>query len=138
MPQAEQQLLLVRQTNANPRVSAYAYLYSPHNYNAKPFVPVSMDTLIHKKPSKRKTFAQHCVKLWVLGTAMEHYCGWDLWVISTRAKRVSATVFFKHQYITNPFVTPADDIIYAADKMAQSLWIHMHSSISDTTMQALQ
>ena len=73
MPQAEQRLLLVRQTNANPKVSAYAYLYGPHNYNAKPFVPIGMDTLIHRKPSKRKTFTQHCVKMWVLGNAMDYY-----------------------------------------------------------------
>ena len=70
MPQAERQLLLVRQTNANPKVSAYAYLYDPHNYNTKLLVPIDMDTLIHENP---KTFAQHCVKSWVLGTAMEHY-----------------------------------------------------------------
>ena len=53
--------------------SAYAYFYGPNNHNAKRFIPIGMDTLIHEKPSKRKTFAQHCVKLWVLGTAVEHY-----------------------------------------------------------------
>ena len=73
MPQAERQLLLPRQSNANPKISAYAYLYGPHNYNAKSFVPISTETLIHEKTSKRKTFAQHCVKWWVLGTTMEHY-----------------------------------------------------------------
>ena len=61
MPQADRQLLLLRQSNANPKISAYAYLYDPHNYNAKSFVPINMETLIHEKPNKRKTFAQHCV-----------------------------------------------------------------------------
>ena len=119
IPQAEWQLLLIRQTNANPKLSAYAYLYGPPNYNAKPFVPIGMDTLIHKKSSKRKTFAQHCVKSWVLGTVMEYYHCWDLWwVISTKAKRVSDMVFFKHKYVTDPSVTPSDAIIATADKMS--------------------
>ena len=137
MLQAEQQLLLVRQINANPKASSYAYLCSPYSYNTKSFVPISMDTLIHEKPSKRKTFAQHCAKSWVLGTALEHYRCWDLWVISTRAKRVSDTLFFKHNYIINTFVTPADAIIATAGNMTQSLRTHLHPSMSKTTVQAL-
>ena len=33
IPQSEKQLLLLRQTNINPKISAFAYLYGPHNYN---------------------------------------------------------------------------------------------------------
>ena len=58
MPQAEQQLLLLRQSNIDPKISAHAYLYGPHNYKSKPFIPIAMKTLIHEKPSKRKTFPQ--------------------------------------------------------------------------------
>ena len=117
----------------NQEVAAYAYIYGPHNYNTKPFVHIGMDTLIHKKPSKRKTFTQYCVKLWVLGTAMEQYCCCDLWVISTGVKRVSDTVFFKHTS-----VAPADATIVTADKMVQSLCTHMHPSMSKTIVQSLQ
>ena len=35
IPQSERQLLLLRQSNVNPRISAYAHVYDPHNYDAK-------------------------------------------------------------------------------------------------------
>ena len=54
LPQAERQINLLRQSNVNPKISAYSHLYGPHNYNANPFVPVGMDTLTHEKPNKRK------------------------------------------------------------------------------------
>ena len=49
MPEAERQLLLLRQSNTNPKVIAYAYLYGHHNYNAKPFLPITIEMLVHRK-----------------------------------------------------------------------------------------
>ena len=69
IPQAEKKLLLLRQTNINPKTSAFAYLYSPHDYKSQPFVPIGMEAMIHDKPSQRKTFAQHCSKGFVLGSS---------------------------------------------------------------------
>ena len=40
--QAERQLLLLSQTNINPNISAYAYMYGQHYYNVTPFVPTGM------------------------------------------------------------------------------------------------
>ena len=96
IPQAEKKLLLLRQTNINPKISAFAYLYGPHEYNAHPFVPINMEAMIHDKPSRRKTFARHCSKCFVLGSSPEHYRCWNMWNTSTKATRVSGTVFFKH------------------------------------------
>ena len=106
IPQAEKQLLLLRQTNINPKISDFAYLYGPHDYNSQPFVPIGMEAMIHDKLSRRKTFAQHCSKGIVIGSSPEHYRCRNLWTTSTKATRVSGTVFFKHNYITNPETTP--------------------------------
>ena len=54
MPQVELQLLSLGQSNANPNISAYAYLYGPHNYNAKQFVPIVMEMLIHRKTQQEE------------------------------------------------------------------------------------
>ena len=51
---------------------------------------------------------------------------------------VSDMVFFKHEYIPNPFVTPADVVIVAAGKMTEALCTHIHPSIISTTIQALK
>ena len=56
IPQAERQLLLLQQSQVHPKVSAYAQVYGPHDYNAAPFVPIGMVTLVHGKPKRRGTF----------------------------------------------------------------------------------
>ena len=71
--QAEWQLLLLQQARVNPTISAYAHVYSTHDYNSSPFVPIGMETLVHDKPKKRRTFAEHFSKLFVVGTSFKHY-----------------------------------------------------------------
>ena len=55
--QAERQLFLLTQTNLNPKISYYTYVYGQHDYNAAPFVPIGMEYLVHDKPHRRKMFA---------------------------------------------------------------------------------
>ena len=96
-------------------------MYGPHNYNTKPYVPLGMQALVHDKPNRRKSFAPHCSKGWVLGTSHEHYRCWKIWAKNTRTTRISATMFFKHKYITSPIATPEDAITAAASKLADAL-----------------
>ena len=78
-----------------------------------------METLVHGKPRRRKTFAEHCTKVHVLGTSFEHYRTWIMWMKETKITRISGTVFHKYKYITNPDVTPEDRVIIAMDRMSQ-------------------
>eukprot|EP00804_Cyclotella_cryptica_P005330 CCRYP_020410-RA/>CCRYP_020410-RA protein AED:0.19 eAED:0.19 QI:0/-1/0/1/-1/1/1/0/760 len=121
IPQMERQLNLLRQSNSNPKISSYAHLYGHHDYNSHPFVPIRMEALVHDKPHRRKSFAQHRTKGFVLGTSTEHYCCWTVWTPVSQSTCISATVFFKHKYITNPTVTPADAIIAATANLAHVL-----------------
>ena len=95
IPQSERQLLLLRQSYANPNISLYAYLYGVHDYNAKPFVPIGMETLIHEKPSKRKTFSENFVEAYCLSTSPKNYRCWNLWVKDNRPQRISGQCFHK-------------------------------------------
>eukprot|EP00804_Cyclotella_cryptica_P009373 CCRYP_018077-RA/>CCRYP_018077-RA protein AED:0.09 eAED:0.09 QI:0/0/0/1/1/1/2/0/1069 len=56
IPHMERQLNLLRQSNANPRISAYAHLYGPHDYNASPsfrlvWRPLFMTNPINTRPT---------------------------------------------------------------------------------------
>ena len=82
-----------------------------------------MESLVHDKPQRRRTFVEHCKKGFVLGTSFEHYRGWKMWMINTRAVRISNTVFHRHKYISNPSVTPDDEVIAAAQNLAAALKI---------------
>eukprot|EP00804_Cyclotella_cryptica_P012914 CCRYP_002274-RA/>CCRYP_002274-RA protein AED:0.23 eAED:0.09 QI:0/0/0/1/0/0/2/0/1265 len=136
IPQMERQLNLLRQSNNNPKISSYAHLYGHHDYNSHPFAPIGMEALVHDKPHRQKSFAQHCTKGFVLGTSPEHYRCWTVWTPASQSTCISATVFFKHKYITNPTVTPADAIIAATANLAHVLMSNTTAAHLNTTQLA--
>ncbi len=85
LPQVERQLLLLPQSWLHPNLSAYAHVYGHHDYNMHPFIPIGMEALVHNKPHKRRTYAKHCKKAFVLGTSPDHYRCWKLWSTTTHA-----------------------------------------------------
>ena len=55
----------------------------------------------------------------------------------TRATQISATVFHKQKYITNPDITPKDRVISATGKFTDALKDHMPPHLSETTLKQL-
>ncbi len=72
LPQVEQQLLLLWQSQVNPGMSAYAHVYQSQ-HSKHPFVLIEIESLVHIKPHKQRTYAQHCKKGFVIGTSFEHH-----------------------------------------------------------------
>ncbi len=62
----------------------------------------------------RQSWDVHADTSFNIGTAMEHHQCFHIYILKTRATRISNTEFFKHQYITNPPVTPITHVIKAA------------------------
>ena len=56
----------------------------------------------------------------------------------TRATRISATVFHKHKYITNPDITPEERVIAATGILSEELKGCIPSHISETTLRQLE
>ncbi len=79
LPQVKCQLLLLRQSQVHPNLSAYAHIYEQQDYNHHPFVFIGMEALVQDKPHKRCIYAEHCTKAFVLGTSIEHYRCWQFW-----------------------------------------------------------
>ena len=61
------------------------HVYEQHDYNRHPFVPIGMEALAHDKPHKCCTYAEHCAKVFGLGTSIEHYRCWHFWTHTTYA-----------------------------------------------------
>jgi hypothetical protein len=137
LPQIERQLLLLCQSKANPNNLAYAHVYSHHNYNCHLFVPIGMEVLVNDQTHKRRLFAQHCRKEFVLGTITKHYRCWKIWLVTTCMTRILSTAFFKHKYLTNLVVTPEDRVIEAAGALARELDNRMPPHMRESTIQAL-
>jgi hypothetical protein len=49
-----------------------------------------------------------------------HWCFW-VYITKTRETRISDTVFFKHQYITNPTVSLESHVVTAAQQLTTAL-----------------
>ena len=65
--QAERKLLLLIHSNVSTHISAYAHVNGQHNCRSEPFFPIGMESLVHDKPQRRRTFVEHCKKGLVLG-----------------------------------------------------------------------
>jgi hypothetical protein len=102
-------------------MSAFAHGHSQHAYMKKPFAPIGCAVLIHVKPKNRQTWDTHTKAGYNLGTSMEHHQCFKIYITKTRATRVSDTVFFKHQYITNLRVSPESLVVAAAQQLTSGL-----------------
>jgi hypothetical protein len=70
---------------------------------------------------RRKTWAENSIDGWYLRTSTEHYLCHVVYVKKTRSERISDTVWFKHKYITQPNVTPVDQIVKAINDLTCAL-----------------
>ena len=104
-----------------PTISAYAYLWKQHDYNANPFAPLGCKVEAHLVPTIRESWAPHTASGFYLGNAWDHYRCHEIYITDTRHARICNTVFFKHKYLTMPTITPADALIRAADNLTEAL-----------------
>ena len=59
LPQAEHTLNMLCRSKVTPTVSAFAYHWGQHDYNANPFAPLGCKVEAHITPGTRKTWAAH-------------------------------------------------------------------------------
>jgi hypothetical protein len=86
-----------------------------------PFAPLGCAVMAHVKPKNPQTWNVHADTGLNIKMAMEHHQCFHIYIVKTRATRVSNTVFFKHQYIMNPQVTPETLVIKAASEFTSVL-----------------
>ena len=107
LPQVERQLLLPWQSRVNPGMSAYAHVYQgQHNYSKHPFVPIGMESLVHVKPHKWRTYAQHCKKGFVISTSFEHYRCQKIWMKDTYDMHIFGSSLVQAQIPDQPVSDP--------------------------------
>jgi hypothetical protein len=111
LPQVILTLNLLQQSNMAPTILVYAYVNSPFDYNAMPLAPMGCTVQIYESTSRRTTWAENSIEGWYLRTSPEHYRCHVIHVKKTRSERITDTVWFKHKYITQPKVTPVDQIV---------------------------
>jgi hypothetical protein len=114
-------LNLLLQSNVAPKISAFAHVHGHHNYMKKPFTPLGCVIHSHVKPDNHKSWDTRANTSLNLGTSMEHHRCYRAYITKTGSTQVSNTVNFKHQYITNPTVSPESLVVAAAQQLTTAL-----------------
>jgi hypothetical protein len=114
-------LNLLRQSKVAPKILAFAHVHGHHDYIKMPFAPLGCAIEAHVKPEDRQMWDTRMDAGFSLGTSMQHHRCFCVYITKTRATRISDTVFFKHQYITNPTVSPESHVVAAAQQLAMAL-----------------
>jgi hypothetical protein len=107
--------------NVASKVSTYAHVHGQHDYMKCSFAPLGCVVMAHIKPKNRQSWDVYTDTGFNIGTAMEHNQCYHIYIVKTRATRISDTVFFKHQYITNPKATPKTLVIRVASDLTSAL-----------------
>jgi hypothetical protein len=86
-----------------------------------PLAPLVCAVQIHKAPTKHGTWAENYTDGWYIHPSPEHYRCHKIYTKKTRSMRISDTVWFKHKYITQPTIPPANMIVKALTDLTQAL-----------------
>jgi hypothetical protein len=87
----------------------------------KPFAPLGYAIQAHVKPEDRRTWDTQSDVGFSLGTSMEHHWCFRVYITRTRVTWISDTVFFKHQYITTPAISPESHVVAGAQQLTIAL-----------------
>jgi hypothetical protein len=88
LPQAKTTLNLLRGSRIIPKLSAYAQLHDPFDYNRTPMAPPGICVLVHVKLQDRTTWSPHGEDGWYTGPALESYRCFTVWIWASRATRI--------------------------------------------------
>ena len=61
-----------------------------------------------------------------------------MWMKTTRALQISANVFQKHKYISNPVVTPSNRVLAAAGALFNLLKTNVPNFLTDTSLTQIE
>jgi len=91
--QAEHTFNMLRTSKMTPLVSAYAYLWGKHDYNANPFAPLGCRVEAHVTLGTKKTWAPHTAIGFYVGNASEHYRCHEIYICDTNHTRTCLIIF---------------------------------------------
>lgn len=90
IPQAEITLNLLRESNTEPGISAYAALRGVYDFNAAPMAPPGCPIVVYNH--RRVKLGAHGVKGFYVGPALKHYRCYQTLIPSTRKTRITDTI----------------------------------------------
>ena len=121
LDQAEITLNLLRNANCNPKLSSYAYLFGPFDFNKTPMAPPGTKVVAHSKKGQRDTWGPNGEVGFYVAPSLEHYRCMKVYFPSTRTVRDVDTLTFIPHCITFPQLKIDDYLRNAAADIAYLL-----------------
>jgi hypothetical protein len=121
LPQAVITLNMLRTSRINPKLSATTHIFGKYDFNRAPMAPPGTRIIAHDTPSRRRSWAPHGQDGWYIGTALEHYRCYTVYITKTRGNRIVETVEFFPEKFTLPFPSSRDLATQAASDLTHAL-----------------
>ena len=141
IPQVQITLNLLHNARANPKLSAYAYVFGNYDFNKCPLAPPGTHVVVHSKLNNRATWGFHGKQGWTIGPALEHYRCIKCYISATRAEVNCDTLALFPHNIPCSKVSTEDYLKQATDDIIQLLTNPVAQlpflQIGDTTKNAL-
>jgi hypothetical protein len=120
IPQAVLALNLLRGSRINPKLSVWAQINEPYDYNATPIAPPGIRVVVYEPPSQRGSWAAHGENGWYVGPSFDHYHCYRVWIRDTKRERFCDTLEWFPTKVTMSLASSTDlvmasiqDIIHA-------------------------
>ena len=107
IPQACITINLLCNSHRNQKLSAEAHLNGKFDYNTTPLTPPGTKVVAFEPPDKRNIWETHDTLGWYIGTALNHYRCWKIYVTITAATQVCDTVKFLPKQFNMPSLSSA-------------------------------
>eukprot|EP00804_Cyclotella_cryptica_P015695 CCRYP_018924-RA/>CCRYP_018924-RA protein AED:0.15 eAED:0.15 QI:0/-1/0/1/-1/1/1/0/1314 len=121
LEQAQDTLNLLRTSRLNARLSAYATLEGPFNFDRTPLAPPGTKALVYLDPKNRTSWGVHAEDAWYLGPAKQHYRCYRFFMPHTRSYRIAQAAIFYPKHCKMPKVDAADTVRLAAQDLIYTL-----------------
>jgi hypothetical protein len=121
LEQTQITLNLLRGSRVNPKLSAYAQLFGPFDFNRTPLGPPGTRVLVHELPKNRGSWAPHAVLGYYTGPAFDHYRCFKTWILETGSERIADTLAWFPTQVPLPRTSSADAATAAAQDLIYAL-----------------
>jgi hypothetical protein len=121
LPQAILTLNMLRTSRINPKIAAATHLDGQYDYNRAPMAPPGTISIAHENPNRRRIWAPHGQDGWYIGSALDHYRCYGVYINKNRSEHVVETVDFFPTEVKVPFPSSKELATEAAKQSTYAL-----------------
>eukprot|EP00957_Ditylum_brightwellii_P021215 1599088-Ditylum_brightwellii.AAC.1 len=105
---------MLRPCQLNPKLLTYSSLEGIHDYNTHPIAPFGIEVTVHETANQQAVWGLSGIKGWYIGSTLEHYQCYKVYISSTKGEHIAMTVDFHPQLSKLPHINAAEAATHAS------------------------